>query len=70
MTDHPILVSWSDEDQTYIADIPALQGCTADGKTSEDALRQVLVVKDLWLDVAREGGRPLPAPGRRLVEVG
>ena len=70
MNDYPIVIFWSPEDQAYIADIPDLQGCTADGATPEEALREVLIVKEMWLDVAREDGRPLPEPNRRLVEVG
>ena len=70
MNDYPIVIFWSPEDQAHIADIPNLQGCTADGATPEEALREVLIVKEMWLDVAREDGRPLPEPSRRLVEVG
>ena len=70
MNDYPIVIFWSPEDRAYIADIPDLQGCTADGATPEEALREVLIVKGMWLDVAREDGRPLPEPSHRLVEVG
>ena len=67
MTDYPIVIFWSSEDRAYIAEIPDLQDCVADGETPEAALREVLVVKDLWLEVAREDGRPLPEPNRRLI---
>lgn len=69
MTDYRIALAWSHQDKAHIADIPDLQGCTADGATPEDAPREVLVVRALWLDVAREDGRPLPAPGRRRAAV-
>lgn len=69
MNDYPIVIFWSMEDEAHIADVPDLQGCAADGATPAEALREVLLVKEMWLDVAREDGRPLPAPSRR-VEVG
>ena len=70
MNDDPIVIFWFPEDQAYIADIPDLPGCIADGATPEEALREVLIVNEMWLDVARADGRPLPRPSRRLVEVG
>ena len=70
MNDYLIVIFWSAEDRAYIADIPDLQGGSADGATPEEALREVLIVKEMWLDVAREDERPLPEPSRRLVEVG
>ena len=65
MTDYPIVIFWSDEDHAWLADIPDLQGCTADGETPEEALHEVLIVKRLWLEVAREDGVDLPEPSHR-----
>jgi len=72
--DHPVTsylfaIAWSNDDGAFIAEIPDLLGRIADGSTPEEALREVLIVEDLWLEVAREDGRPLPAPSRRLVGV-
>ncbi len=62
MTDYLILVFWSEEDQAYIADIPDLKSCSAWGDTPEEAVREVLVAKEAWLEAAREHGKPIPSP--------
>lgn len=62
MTDYLILVFWSDEDQAYIADIPDRKTCSAWGNTPEEALREVLLAKEAWLEVARKHGKPVPEP--------
>ena len=64
MKDYPILIFWSDEDQAYIADVPDLRHCSAHGETPEEALREVQVAMEAWLEVAREQGKPIPAPTR------
>jgi len=64
VTDYPIVIAWSDEDRAWIAEMPDLHGCVADGATPEAALRELMVVKRMWLDVAREDGVPLPEPSQ------
>jgi predicted RNase H-like HicB family nuclease len=59
---YPIVIFWSDEDDAYIADVPDLRSCSAWGDTPEEALREVLVAREAWLEVARERGLPLPDP--------
>jgi predicted RNase H-like HicB family nuclease len=53
---------WSDEDGAWIANVPDLKYCSAHGDTPEEALAEVQIAKELWLEVARERGKPLPAP--------
>lgn len=65
MTDYHINVFWSEEDDCYVADIPDLKYCSAFGKTPEEALKEVLVAKKLWLEEARENGDPIPEPRYR-----
>ena len=65
MRDYHINVFWSEEDNTYIADIPDLKYCSAHGPTSEAALREVLMAKDAWLETARARGKPIPRPRYR-----
>jgi predicted RNase H-like HicB family nuclease len=60
-----INIFYSLEDNSYIADIPDLQYCSAFGDTPEKALREVLVARDLWLESAREHGDPIPEPRYR-----
>lgn len=55
-----ILVQWSNEDQAFIARVPALPGCLAHGPSAEKAIRAVEVAAGLILDVMREDGRRLP----------
>ena len=65
MRDYHINVFWSQEDKTYIADIPDLKYCSAHGHTPEAALREVLVARDAWLEAAKANGKPVPPPHYR-----
>ena len=65
MRDYHINVFWSQENGCYIADIPDLKYCSAHGSTPEEALREVLVAKEAWIEVARERGDPIPRPRYR-----
>jgi predicted RNase H-like HicB family nuclease len=61
MTPHyHINLFWSDEDDSWIADVPDLRFCSADGPTPDDALREIKIAMDLWLTVAREHGDAIP----------
>jgi antitoxin HicB len=55
-----ILVEWSDEDQSFIARVPALPGCLAHGATAEKATHEAEVTAGLFLDVMKEDGRSPP----------
>lgn len=65
MQDYHINVFYSEEDGEWIADIPDLEPCSASGATPEEAVREVQIAKQLWLDVAREDGLPIPEPRYR-----
>jgi predicted RNase H-like HicB family nuclease len=68
MTEFPhyhINLFWHASSGTWVADIPDLQGCSAHGPTPADALREAEIATDLWLEVAREHGDPIPAPRYR-----
>ena len=64
---YEILIYWSEEDQAYIAEVPELPGCAADGRTYKEALANAEVVIREWIDTARELGRQLPEPKGRLL---
>ena len=64
---YEVIIYWSEEDDTFIAEVPELPGCAADGKTYRDALRNVEGVVQEWLETTRELGRPIPKPKGRLV---
>ncbi len=64
---YEVIIYWSDEDAAFIAEVPELPGCAADGKTHRQALAHVEVVIREWIQTARELGRPVPQPKGRLV---
>lgn len=64
---YEVIIYWSKEDSAFIAEVPELAGCAADGKTHEEALKNVEVIIAEWLSTAKELGRPIPAPRGRLV---
>ena len=64
---YEIIIYWSEEDRSYIAEVPELPGCTADGPTYRQALANVEVVIQGWIDTAKELSRPIPEPKGRLL---
>lgn len=67
MKDYHINIFWSEEDGEYIADVPDLKYCSASGATPDEALREVLTAKALWLEAADKKGLPIPEPRYRPV---
>ena len=65
MKDYRINIFYSDEDEGYIADIPNLEACSAFGNTAEDALREVEVAREAWIETAKAEGKPIPVPAYR-----
>jgi len=64
---YEIIIYWSQEDNAFIAEVPELPGCMADGKTYKQALSNAEVVIREWIDTAKELGRPIPHPKGRLM---
>jgi predicted RNase H-like HicB family nuclease len=64
---YEVIIYWSQEDGAFIAEVPELPGCTADGKTYAGALRAVERVAKEWVQVANELGRAIPQPKGRLL---
>jgi predicted RNase H-like HicB family nuclease len=67
MTKYEIILYWRSEDDAFIAEVPELAGCAADGATRQEAIDNVEVVIAEWLETARELGRPIPEPRGRLL---
>ena len=67
MSKYEIILYWSKEDGEFIAEVPELPGCAADGKTYKEALSNVEVIIKEWIETANELGRPIPSPRGRLV---
>ncbi|HKI06312.1 MAG TPA: type II toxin-antitoxin system HicB family antitoxin [Thermoanaerobaculia bacterium] len=64
---YEVILYWSSEDEAFIAEVPELPGCAADGTTYEEALSNVGVIISEWIETARELGRSIPEPRGRLV---
>jgi predicted RNase H-like HicB family nuclease len=67
MIKYEIIIYWSEEDNAFIAEVPELAGCMADGETYQKALTNVEVIIQEWIDTAKELGRKIPEPKDRLV---
>lgn len=68
MYKYETIIYWSEEDQSFIADVPELPGCMAHGASPDKALSNVQEAIQLWVDTAYEFGDPIPEPkGRRLM---
>jgi predicted RNase H-like HicB family nuclease len=67
MTKYEIILYWSQEDQAFIAEVPELAGCAAEGQTRQEALANAETVIAEWLETARELGRSIPEPQGRLL---
>lgn len=65
MKDYHINVFFSVEDGCYVADIPDLKFCSAFGKTPTEAVAEVEIARDLWIESARERGKSVPRPKYR-----
>jgi predicted RNase H-like HicB family nuclease len=63
----PIIIEWSNEDQAFIAEVPELPGCMADGKTYAEAIANVEVIIQEWLETAKELGKEIPESEVRLM---
>ena len=64
---YEVIIYWSDEDEAFIAEVPELPGCAADGETYQDALANVEIIVKEWIETANELNRPIPKPKGRLI---
>ena len=63
---YEIIIYWSDEDQAFVAEVPELPGCMADGSSYYEALSNAEQIIEEWLLTATDLGRPIPQPKGRL----
>ena len=66
MSKYEVIIYWSEEDNAFIAEVPELSGCAADGATYQKALSNVELVIQEWIETAKELGRPIPKAKGRL----
>ncbi|RZB31785.1 MAG: hypothetical protein SRB1_01404 [Desulfobacteraceae bacterium Eth-SRB1] len=67
MNKYEIIIYWSKEDNSFIAEVPELPGCMADGKTYQEALANSKVIINEWIKTATELGREIPQAKGRLM---
>jgi predicted RNase H-like HicB family nuclease len=63
---YEIIIFWSHEDDAFVAEVPELPGCMADGESYREALANAEQVICEWIETAHELGRPVPQPKGRL----
>lgn len=64
---YEIILYWSNEDDSFIAEVPELAGCAADGKTYSEALENVQVIITEWIETAQSLGKTIPEPKGKLM---
>lgn len=64
---YEIIIFWSEEDAAFIAEVPELPGCMADGNNYQEALANAEIVISEWINTAKELGRKIPQPKGRLM---
>jgi predicted RNase H-like HicB family nuclease len=64
---YEVIIYWSDQDEAFIAEVPELPGCAADGSSYQEALANVQGIIEEWIETARELGRAIPEPRGRLM---
>jgi len=62
-----VIIYWSEEDNSFVAEVPELAGCAADGETYMEALQNAQIVMQEWIETAQELGRAIPQPKGKLV---
>ena len=62
MAEYSIFMQYDPQDKIYVASVPELQGCMAHGETKEEALKEIEIAKELWIETAKEDGLPIPEP--------
>lgn len=66
MENYEIIIYWSQDDNGFIAEVPELPGCMADGKTRAEALKNTEIIISEWLETAKLENRPIPVPKGKL----
>lgn len=65
---YPIHVFWSAEDEAWVADVPDLAYCSATGDTPHEAVAEVEIAIEAWLEAALSTGRPVPTPSASALQ--
>lgn len=66
MYKYEVILYWSNEDNSYLAEVPELAGCMADGETMAEALENIHTVMEEWIETAQLMGKDIPEPKGKL----
>jgi predicted RNase H-like HicB family nuclease len=67
MNKYEIIIYWSEKDQLFLAEVPELPGCMADGHNYQEAVSNAEIIINEWIETAKELGREIPKPKGRLM---
>ncbi len=67
MNKYEIIIYWSNEDKVFVAEMPELKGCVAHGDTQQDVLKEINVVAEEWMQIAKEKGWTIPEAKGKLM---
>jgi predicted RNase H-like HicB family nuclease len=65
MSKYKVIIYWSKDDQAFVAEVPELPGCAADGATYQEASANVEIIIQEWIETAKDLGCPIPEPKGR-----
>jgi predicted RNase H-like HicB family nuclease len=63
---YEVIIYWSEEDESFVAEVPELAGCAADGETYMEALQNAQIIMQEWIETAQELGRSIPQAKGKL----
>lgn len=64
---YEVIIYWSEDDNSFLAEVPELPGCMADGQTYHEALTNAEQIIEEWLQTAKKENRAIPQPKGRLL---
>lgn len=67
MYKYEIIIYWSKDDGYYIAEVPELPGCMADGENYKEAINNIEEVIKEWIETAIQLDREIPEPKGKLM---
>jgi predicted RNase H-like HicB family nuclease len=64
---YELIIYWSETDQAFLVEVPELPGCMADGETYQEAVQNIEIIIQEWIETAQSQGRSIPEPKGRLM---
>jgi predicted RNase H-like HicB family nuclease len=63
------MVIYPAEEGGYVAEVPALKGCLAQGETLIECLEELQEVQTLWLETAKRHKEKVPSPAQVIAKL-